>query len=237
MTTIPAISIDDVRAVAPALAAYTENAIVNGMWKRSELSARDRSIVTISALVAGERTIGFAHYFRLALASGVTPGELSEIITQVAFYAGWSTAFSAVPVLQAIFTELGVAPEDLPPVTTDLLGLAEALPGDDARIAMLNENFGDLVPKLVETTNGLLYGEVWRRPGLPVRARNLATLATLIATGQTEFLGLYLAKAGAVGITRSEISETIAHLAFYIGWPMALSAANAAKPFLESASE
>ncbi len=230
----PAITLDDVRAVAPALAKYTEDAIVNGVWKRPELSARDRSIVTVSALVAGERTIGYAHYFNTALASGVTPGEISEIITQVAFYAGWSTAFSAVAVLKDIFAERGIGADQLPPVAPELLAAERVLPGDEARVALLQENFGSIVPGLVEVTNDLLYGEVWLRPGLSPRDRNLATITAFIATGQTDFLGLYLAKATAMGVTKAEVSELITHLAFYIGWPAALSAANVAKEIFDS---
>jgi 4-carboxymuconolactone decarboxylase len=88
MSTEPSVTIEDVRAVSPILAKYTEEAIINGVWKRSQLSPRDRSIVTVSALVAGERTIGYEHYFNTALATGVTPAELSEIIVQVALVAG-----------------------------------------------------------------------------------------------------------------------------------------------------
>lgn len=98
MSNTPSLTLEDVRGVAPALAHYTETAIIGDLWARSGLSARDRSLVTVSALVAGERTIGFAHYFTRALDSGVTPGELSELITHVAFYAGWSTAFNAVAI-------------------------------------------------------------------------------------------------------------------------------------------
>jgi 4-carboxymuconolactone decarboxylase len=167
----------------------------NGVWKRSQLSPRDRSIVTVSALVAGERTIGYGHYFNTALATGVTPAELSEIMVQVAFYAGWSTAFSAVAVLKDIFAERGIGVDQLPPVSPDLLSANDALPGDEARVALLDQHFGPIVPGLVEITNDLLYGEVWLRPGLSPRDRNLVTLAAFMATSQTEFLGLYLAKA------------------------------------------
>jgi 4-carboxymuconolactone decarboxylase len=233
MSHAPAITIDDVRAVAPALAKYTEDAIINGVWKRAQLSPRDRAVVTVSALVAGERTIGFAHYFNTALATGVTPAEISEIITQVAFYAGWSTAFSAVAVLKDIFAERGIGADQLPPVAPELLFPETTLPGDEARAAGLQERFGSIVPGLVQITNDLLYGEVWLRPGLSPRDRNLATLAAFIATSQTQFLGLYLGKATAIGVTKDDVSEIITHLAFYIGWPAALSAANQARLYFD----
>lgn len=129
MSNTPSLTLEDVRGVAPALAHYTETAIIRDLWARSGLSARDRSLVTVSALVAGERTIGFAHYFTRALDGGVTPGELSELITHVAFYAGWSTAFNAVVSLKGIFAQRGVSADQLPPVSPDLLSVDEALPG------------------------------------------------------------------------------------------------------------
>ena len=93
----------DVQAVSPALASYTKTAIVEGVWNRPGLSRRDRSIVTVATLIARIQTIGMEHYFALALDSGITPAELSEIVTHLAFYCGWSNAFQAVDVLQGIF--------------------------------------------------------------------------------------------------------------------------------------
>jgi 4-carboxymuconolactone decarboxylase len=237
MSDTPVITIEDVRAVAPALAAYTEDAIVNGLWKRTELSARDRSIITVSAMVARERAIGFRHYFTVALNTGVTPSELSEIITHIAFYAGWSTAFSAVAVLKDIFVEKGLSIDDLPPVAPEPLTVEEALSGEGVgRAALLHSEFGSIVPGLVEITDDLLYGKVWLRPGLSPRDRNLVTITAFIATGQTEFLDRYLIRAKTMGVTQAEISEVITHLAFYIGWPAAMSSAKIAKTCLEAES-
>ncbi|MGP4669631.1 carboxymuconolactone decarboxylase family protein [Agrobacterium pusense] len=233
MSKFPAVTLDDVRAVSPVLARYTEEAIVNGVWKRPQLSPRDRSIVTVSALVASERTIGFAHYFNLALSTGVTPAELSEIITQIAFYAGWSAAFSAVAVLKDIFAERGIGADQLPEVSPTPLSAAEVLPGDEARVAVLKDHFAPIVPALVDITNELLYGDAWLRPGLSPRDRNLVTVTAFIATRQAEFLQMYLEKAAKSGVTKEDIAEAITHLAFYIGWPAALSAANVASRYFE----
>src|SRR5947209_20600721 len=94
---------EDVRMVSPALASYTRESIDNDLWKRTALSARDRSIVTVAALIARIQTIAMLHYFNLAVDSGVRPCELSEIITHLAFYSGWSNAFSAVAMTNDIF--------------------------------------------------------------------------------------------------------------------------------------
>jgi alkylhydroperoxidase/carboxymuconolactone decarboxylase family protein YurZ len=98
-----ALTPQDVQAVSPALASYTQKSISDDLWKRPGLSARDRSVVTVSALIARIQTIGMSHYFNIALDSGVKAGELSEIVTHLAFYSGWSNALSAVPILKDIF--------------------------------------------------------------------------------------------------------------------------------------
>ena len=231
MSPFPTVSLDDVKAVSPALAHYTADALTQALWSRPGLSKRDRSLVTVAALIASERSIGFAHYFARALDCGVTPAELSEIVTQVAFYAGWSTAFSASLALKSLFEDRGIGTDQLPPVSPDLLPAGEALPGDAIRKAILEERFGGFVPGLVAVTNSLLYGEVWLRPGLSPRDRNLVTIVAFIAAGQMEFFGLYLDKAVRMGVTREEVAEAITHLAFYLGWPAALSAANAATAY------
>src|SRR4051812_9449718 len=83
---------EDVRAVAPALDKYAQGVLLGDLWKRPGLSARDRSIVTLAALVARSQTIELRYYLDLALDSGVKPAEISEIITHLAFYSGWANA-------------------------------------------------------------------------------------------------------------------------------------------------
>src|SRR5579863_7732481 len=83
---------DDVRAVSPALEYYTKATLLDGLWKRPELSPRDRSVVTVAALIARIQSMEFRFHFGLALDNGVQPAELSEIITHLAFYAGRGNA-------------------------------------------------------------------------------------------------------------------------------------------------
>lgn len=120
-----ALTPEDIYAVSPALASYTQNSISDDLWKRPGLSARDRSIVTVSALIARIQTIGMLHYFNIALDSGVKASELSEIVTHLAFYSGWSNALSAVPILKAIFAQCGIGADQLPGVSPQLLPLDE----------------------------------------------------------------------------------------------------------------
>ena len=82
----------DIRAVAPALEKYAQGVVLGDLWKRGGLSARDRSIVTVTALVARDQTVELPFYLNLALDNGVKPSEISEIITHLAFYTGWANA-------------------------------------------------------------------------------------------------------------------------------------------------
>ena len=81
---------------APKLAELTEATLFGDIWERPELSKRDRSLITCTALVALGRTEQMAFHFPRAIENGVTKEELIEMITQMAFYAGWPAAFSAI---------------------------------------------------------------------------------------------------------------------------------------------
>ena len=89
-------------------------------------------------------------------------------------------------------------------------------------------------PKLIELTDNVLFGDVWERPGLSKRDRSLITVATLVALNRTEQLRGHLERALGNGVSKDEIIEVITHLAFYSGWPTAMSAALLAKDVLEA---
>ncbi|BCJ92188.1 hypothetical protein IZ6_29230 [Terrihabitans soli] len=92
----------------------------------------------------------------------------------------------------------------------------------------------DFVPKLIELSETVLYGDVWQRPGLAKRDRSLVTIAALLALGRVDQLKVHVGRAIDNGVTEDEISELITHLAFYAGWPAAMSAASAAKAALDA---
>lgn len=96
---------DRLGALAPKLVDYTEQVLFGDLWERSELALRDRSIVTVSALVAMGRTEQLSFHLRRALTNGVTQTELVELITHLAFYSGWPTAMSAIDIAKAVFSE------------------------------------------------------------------------------------------------------------------------------------
>src|SRR6266702_5509351 len=121
----PMKTVNDSRMVAPALEKYAQGP-VEELWKRPGLTPRDRSIVTIAALIARNQTIEMPYHFTLALDNGVKPGEISEIITHLAFYSSWANATSAVVVTKTVFDKRGIKSEQLPPASGELLPVDES---------------------------------------------------------------------------------------------------------------
>jgi 4-carboxymuconolactone decarboxylase len=98
---------------------------------------------------------------------------------------------------------------------------APGAPGQPTRAQQL---MGDIAPKLAELTDTVLFGDVWARPELAPRDRSLVTVSALIAMNRPDQLRSHLARARDNGVTQAEVVETITHLAFYAGWPNAITA-------------
>jgi 4-carboxymuconolactone decarboxylase len=88
---------------------------------------------------------------------------------------------------------------------------------------------GDIVPKLAELTDDVLFGDVWERPGLSKRDRSLVIVSALVAMNRPDQLRSHLARARDNGVTQEEAVEAITHLAFYAGWPSAITAIGVAR--------
>jgi 4-carboxymuconolactone decarboxylase len=93
--------------IAPALAGYTSEVLFGDVWERPGLSKRDRSLVTVAALIAMYRTNELPGHLKRALDNGVTRDELVEVITHLAFYSGWPTAATAAAIARKVFEEAG----------------------------------------------------------------------------------------------------------------------------------
>jgi 4-carboxymuconolactone decarboxylase len=222
---------EDIRMVAPALDQYTQDRLLGELWKRPGLGRRDRSIVTLAALIARNQTVEMPYYFSLALDNGVNPGEISEIITHLAFYSGRANAISAVAVAKDIFAQRGIGADQLPPASPALLPLNEA--AEAQREKRVGEQFGAVFPGVVQYTTDVLFRDLWLRPGLAPRDRSLVTVSALIASGQFAQLTGHLNIGMNNGLTQAEIAEAITHLAFYVGWPNVFSAMPVAKDVFE----
>jgi len=93
--------------IAPALAGYTDDVLFGDVWKRPGLAPRDRSLITVATLIALYRVNELPFHLKYALKNGVTRDELVEMITHLAFYAGWPCASTAVGIARKVFEEVG----------------------------------------------------------------------------------------------------------------------------------
>jgi 4-carboxymuconolactone decarboxylase len=222
---------DDVRAVAPALEKYQQDTLFGDLWKRPGLNSRDRSIVTLAALITRNQSAEMPDYLNLALDNGLKPSEISEIITHLAFYAGWGNAMGAIPVARDVFAARKITVDQLPPASPNLLALNEAAEADRAK--RVGDLFGTVFPGVAQYTTDVLFRDLWLRPGLAPRDRSLVTVSALVASGQVAQLSGHVNIGMNNGLTQPELAEALTHLAFYVGWPNVFSAMPVAKDAFE----
>jgi 4-carboxymuconolactone decarboxylase len=221
--------------VAPAFENYTQNLLFADVWKRPDLSQRDRSIVTIAVLISRNATMELPAYLNRALDAGVKPGEISEIITHLAFYSGWPNAAGAIRAAQTVFADRRITAAELPPATVTLLPLDKE--ADDQRSRTVGENFGKVSPGVVQYTTDALFQNLWLRPGLAPRDRSMITVSALVASGQVAQITYHLNRAMDSGLSRKEAGEMLTQLAFYTGWPNVFSAMPVFKDVFEKRTE
>jgi len=89
--------------VAPGVVQYTTDVLFRDLWLRPDLAPRDRSLVTVSALIANGQVAQISYHLNRAMDNGLTPTQAAEVVTHLAFYAGWPNAFSALPVAKDVF--------------------------------------------------------------------------------------------------------------------------------------
>ncbi len=209
--------------IAPGLAALTDDVLFGDVWRRPELSTRDRSLVTISVLIATGKPAQLAGHLGRALDNGVAPAEASGVLAHLAIYSGWPSAVSALEVYDQVYTARKLD-------TTTLRTAGPPLPtpvSDAARAQAANDEFGVVAPKFAQLTNEVVFDNVWRRSDLAARDRSLVTIAALAGMGDDDQLGFYLRRGLESGLTRPQIAEALTHLAFYAGWPKATKALSA----------
>nr|WP_066779864.1 carboxymuconolactone decarboxylase family protein [Sphingomonas sp. CCH5-D11] len=205
---------------APALAGDTDRVLFGDVWRRAELSPRDRSMVTVSVLIATGRTAQLEGHLGRALDNGVRPSEVAGLVTHLAWYTGWPNAVSSLQVVDRVMGGRGVDPSA---VQSD--GTPVGLPSTDpARARGVSDTIAPTAPKLAQLTNDVLFADVWRRSDLAPRDRSLATIAALAANGDADQLAFHVTRGLENGLTRAEIAEAMTHLAFYAGWPKAMAA-------------
>lgn len=170
-----------------------------------------------------------------APAEEIRPGDVVRIPPGVKHWHG-AAPTSAMTHIAIVEHLDGGSTEWLEPVSDEQYGArvgvrAEVSPAS----SQAQQLMGDVAPKLAQLTDSVLFGDVWARPGLSRRDRSLATVSALIALNRPDQLRTHLALALQNGVTRDELIEAITHLAFYAGWPSAITAVGIARQVFDEA--
>ncbi|SFP80301.1 (R)-mandelonitrile lyase [Sphingomonas rubra] len=206
--------------IAPGLAGYTDGVLFGDVWRRPQLAPRDRSLVTVAVLIATGKTAQLEGHLGRALDNGVTPGEVSGIVTHLAFYSGWPNAVSSLEVIERVFHARHIAASNIPRRAG-----AMPLPASDGdRAKAVEATVAPTAPKLAALTNDVLFRDLWLRTDLAPRDRSLLTIAALAAGGDGDQLAFHVKRGIENGLTHDQIGEALTHLAFYAGWPKAMAA-------------
>ncbi|PIL17860.1 hypothetical protein P775_22800 [Puniceibacterium antarcticum] len=225
---------DAVYTVAPQLGRLTDDVLYGSVWTDTRtLALRDRSLITMAALLAAGQSGQIAGPVVAALDSGVTPEELSEAVTHLAFYSGWPVALSSIAVITDIFTQRGITVQI--DADTNLLPYDED--AESARLAAVDANARPVSPGLADATDNVVFAEIWRRPGLAPRDRSMMTVAALIAMGQSEQVPFHLNRAMDNGLSFEEAQEIPHQVAYYTGWPKSFSALSPMRSVFEDRGE
>jgi 4-carboxymuconolactone decarboxylase len=210
--------------IAPGLATLTDEVLFGDVWRRPELSPRDRSLVTISVLIATGKPAPLAGHLGRALDNGVKPAEASGLLAHLAIYSGWPNAVSALDVYDQVYTARKIDTDALRAPSPRLPAAAS----DAARARALADELGTVAPKFVQLTNDVVFGDLWQRSDLTPRDRSLVTITALAAMGDDDQLDFYLRRGFQSGLTRGQVMEALTHLGFYAGWTRATKALTAA---------
>jgi 4-carboxymuconolactone decarboxylase len=206
--------------LAPGMAALTDDVLYGDLWRRPDLPPRERSLVTITALIAVGKTTPLAGHLGRALDNGVRPIEASGLLAHLAIYCGWPSAVAALDAYEQVYTARKID-------TAALRAESPRLPAhasDAAHAQAVSRELGAVAPKFVQLTNDVVFDDLWRRSDLSPRDRSLVTIVALTATGDEDQLEFYLRRGLENGLTREQIVEAITHLGFYAGWGKATQA-------------
>ncbi len=202
---------DSLGDFAPEFARYNDDILFGEVWSRNDiLSLHDRSIVTICSLVgAGVLTDALKYHIQTAKKNGVTRDEMVEIVTQLAFYAGWPKAWAVFPMAKEVYG--GDAAQNFKNV------------GEKITQTAGRKVLGDFAPEFARYNDDILFGEVWSRNDiLSLHDRSIVTICSLVGAGVlTDALKYHIQTAKKNGVTRDEMVEIVTQLAFYAGWPKA----------------
>lgn len=209
---------------APYLGEIRDRVLYGDIWERPQLSARDRSLITVAVNQALYATNELRIHIGRALDNGVTQSEIAELIPHVLWYSGFPTGVNAARVATEVFAERG---------------LPTSPPSSTPRASMMDEpaefpGAFPATPYLRDLLNQVVYAETWERPDLSPRDRSLITIAVATALYATDELRSHIRRGLDNGLTQEQISEIITHVTWYSGFPTGVNASRVAAAVFES---
>jgi 4-carboxymuconolactone decarboxylase len=218
-----------VHDVAPALAWYTDHVLFHRIWNRPNLSKKDRSIVTVSALTSSGNFAQLDSHWSLAVDHGFVESEISELITHLAFQAGWPNAMTALRYAHDVLKKRGIGLQNNLEQCCVFPDMDGILP-DPVQAMQQPFRANPFSAALAEGLENLVERDVWARPALNMRDRSISTISTLISSGNIDQLMTEVRRGIENGLTISELCEIVLHIGYYVGLPKARNAAEKLDP-------
>ncbi|MFH0180597.1 carboxymuconolactone decarboxylase family protein [Streptomyces cacaoi] len=224
--------------VAPDLGRYIVEFAYGDIFARAGLDLRERELVTVAALAAaGDTASQLDFHLDAALTVGVRPAEIVEALIHLVPFVGFPRALNAVGVARTVFDDHGVTFE--PPVMDDARdryqrGKEKLVEIDGAHGLEVIESLDDIAPDLGRYIVEFTFGDVYHRPWLTARLRQLVTVGALTVVGDTApQLRVHIGAALNVGLSAAQVVETLIHVVPYAGFPRTLNAITVARDVFE----
>lgn len=238
--------IESLRDIAPDMGRFIIEFPYGDIYSRPGLDMKSREIATVAALTAmGNARPQLQTHIRASLNVGLTEEEIVETIIQMALYAGFPASLNALDAAREVFKEGKSASTFKPELTESdqstrydrgsvLIGEVYGKP--DAGKNLI-EGLRDIAPDMGRFIIEFPYGDIYSRPGLDMKSREIATVAALTALGTARpQLQTHIRASLVVGLTKEEIVETIIQMALYAGFPASLNALDAAREVFKEKS-
>jgi 4-carboxymuconolactone decarboxylase len=223
----------DLEPLAPDMVRWLAEFCYGQVLARPGLDLRARQTGSIAALAAlGNAAPQLRFHLEAGLAAGLTPREIVEIVHVTAVFAGFPAGLNALQEVRAVFAARGLAPEPAPvlPGTPRERGLACLEATSKGAGQAVLDSLADIAPDMARFILDFSYGEVFCRPGLEPRLKEVAMIAAAAARGTMgPQLAVHVRAGLAVGLARREIVELLMQMAVYAGFPAALNALAAAR--------
>ncbi|MFJ8649671.1 carboxymuconolactone decarboxylase family protein [Streptomyces sp. NPDC093546] len=230
--------VESLKDIAPDLGRFVVEFAYGDIYARPGLDLRERELVTVGALAAqGDTAPQLNFHIDAALHVGVRPAEIIEALIHIVPFMGFPRALNAIGVARTVFADRGVTFE--PPVMNDPRNRyrrgADKLVEIDGRHGLeVVESLKDIAPDLGRFIVEFTFGDVYYRPWLSARRRQLVTVAALTAFGDTApQLRVHIGAALNVGLSPAQVVEALIHVVPYSGFPRALNAITVAREVFE----